>query len=58
MDNKRIEKIILNVNANLSIEGMPLSTSDKKRMKDCLNGKTTVNDSVKKLVEKHTVKRM
>lgn len=58
MDNKRIEKIILNVNANLSIEGMPLSISDRKRMKDCLGGKTTVNDSVKKLVEKHTVKRI
>ena len=58
MDNKRIEKIILKVNANLSIEGMPLSTSDRKRIKDCLNGKITVNDSVKKLVEKHTVKRL
>lgn len=58
MDDKRIEKIIRNVNANLSIEGMPLTNNDKTRMRDCLTGKTTINDTVKKLVEKHTVKRV
>ncbi len=58
MDDKRIEKIIRNVNANLSIEGMPLTNNDKIRMRDCLTGKTTINDTVKKLVEKHTVKKV
>ena len=42
MDDKRIEKIIRNVNANLSIEGMPLTNNDKIRMRDCLTGKTTI----------------
>jgi hypothetical protein len=58
MDNKRIEKIIRNVNANLSIEGMPLSFNDKNRMRNCLNGKFTADETVKRLVEKHTVKRV
>ncbi|MDW5299212.1 MAG: hypothetical protein SA378_03630 [Sedimentibacter sp.] len=58
MDDKRIEKIILNVNANLSIEGMPLTNNDKIRMRDCLTGKTTVDYEVKKLVEKYTVKKV
>lgn len=58
MDNKRIEKIIRNVNANLSIEGMPLSINDKNRMRNCLRGRATVDETVKRLVEKHTVKRV
>jgi hypothetical protein len=58
MDNKQIEKIIRNVNANFSIEGMPLTNNDKNRMRDCLTGKITVEDTIKKLVDKHTVKRV
>lgn len=57
MDNNKIEKIIRDVNANFSLEGMPLTNNDKNRMRECLAGKTTVNDTIKKLVEKHTVKR-
>lgn len=58
MDNKSIKKIIRNVNANFSIEGMPLTNADKKRMTDCLTGKSTIDETVKRLVEKHTVKRL
>lgn len=57
MNDKRIEKIIRNVNANLVIEGMPLTNNDKIRMRDCLTGKTTVDVEIKKLVEKYTVKK-
>ncbi len=58
MDNNQVEKIIRNVNANFSIEGMLLTNDDKNRMRDCLTGKTTVEDTIKKLLDKHTVKRV
>lgn len=57
MDNDRVQKIIRNVNSNLSIEGMPLTCEDRDRIRLCLAGKCTVDDMVRKLVDKHTVRR-
>lgn len=58
MDNDRVQKIIRNVNSNLSIEGMPLTNEDRDRIRLCLAGKSTVEEMVKKLVDKHTVRRV
>ncbi len=57
MDNDRVQKIIRNVNSNLSIEGMPLTSEDRDRIRLCLAGKSTVDEMVRKLVDKHMVRR-
>ena len=51
---KRIERIIENVNATMSMENMPLTRDDKKRLKECLEGKTSFDDAVTTLVKKYT----
>lgn len=45
------ERIIANVNATMSMEGMPLTDADKRRIKDCIEGKSSFDDEIKKLVE-------
>ena len=47
------ERIIANVNATMAMEGMPLTDTDKQRIKDCLDGTSTFKDEVKKLVEQY-----
>lgn len=58
MDKLKKEKIIRSVAANFDLEGMPLTDEDRERMRTCLTGKTTVDDAVKELVEKYTVKKV
>jgi hypothetical protein len=50
-----IEGIINNVNGSMAIEGMPLTRDDRERLRDCLTGKVSFDETVKKLVKKHTV---
>ena len=45
------EKIIANVNATMAMEGMPLSDADKTRIKDCIDGKKSFDDTLRELVE-------
>ena len=45
------ERIIANVNATMAMEGMPLTTADKVRIRDCIEGRKTFEDTVKELVE-------
>ena len=51
----RIEKIIGEVNGTMAIEGMPLTEEDKARLRECITGKTSYDEMVKRLVKKHTV---
>ncbi|MDF1493953.1 hypothetical protein [Caproiciproducens sp. CPB-2] len=53
---KDIEKIIGEVNGTMAMEGMPLTAQDKQRLRECITGKTSYDDMVKKLVKKHTVR--
>lgn len=49
----KVEQIIENVNATMSMENMPLIEADKKRLKECLEGKISFDDAVATLVKKY-----
>ncbi len=51
---KDIEKIIRNVDGTMSLEGMPLTEEDKKRIRDVNSGKTTVEIEIEKLNKKYS----
>ena len=55
MDRNR--KILSNIKASMAMEGMPLTTEDEKRVKQCMSKKILYNTAVKMLVKKHTVNR-
>jgi hypothetical protein len=56
-DMKDIEQKIREVNATMTMEGMPLTDEDKTRLRDILEGRTTAEETVRRLVKKHTRKR-
>ena len=47
------ERIIANVNATMAMEGLPLTDDDKSRIRDCIEGRKSFDDTVKELVEYH-----
>ncbi len=48
-----LDRIIENVNATMSMEDMLLSESDRKRMRECLDGKIAFQDAVNELIFKY-----
>lgn len=50
-----VEKLIGEINGTMAIEGMPLTEQDKARLRECITGKTSYDEMVKRLVKKHTV---
>lgn len=48
------DRIIANVNASMVMEDMPLTSEDKQRIRDCLNGKTTFQGAINEIIKKHT----
>ncbi len=48
-----LECILANVDATMRMEGMPLTDEDKNRILDCLVGKTTFDNEIKKIIEKY-----
>lgn len=46
-----IERIISNVNATMSMEGMPLTENDKIRIAECIEGKKSFDAAVREIVE-------
>jgi hypothetical protein len=51
---KDIKQKIREVDATMSMEGMPLTDDDKTRLRDIFEGRATVDETVQKLVQKHT----
>lgn len=49
----RNEEIISFVNSNLKLEGMPLSTTDRQTIRNCLSGKTTFSEEIKRALVKY-----
>lgn len=45
------ERIIANVDATMAMEGMSLTDSDKMRIKECIEGRSSFDAEIKKLVE-------
>ncbi len=54
MDNISPDRIIANVNATMAMEGMPLTNEDKARLRRCLNGEKTFEETVAELVKMYT----
>lgn len=51
------EKIVENVNASMSMEGMPLTEEEKKLGLKCLNGELDFRDVINDLVKQYTNRR-
>lgn len=50
------DRIIVNTNATMSMENMPLLQEDKERIRECLEGKVSFQEAIDKLVKKYTYK--
>lgn len=54
---KELEKLIDEVNATMSMEGMPLTEADKDRLRRCAGNHELVEKTIAELVKKHTFVR-
>jgi len=52
------DRIIENVNANMTMENMPLLQEDKQRLKECLDGRVLFEEAVEVSVRKYTHSQM
>lgn len=52
----RVEKLIGEINGTMAIEGMPLTKEDKDRLRECITGKTSYDEMVKRLIKKHAIR--
>ncbi len=50
-----IESIVREVDSSMAMEGMPLYSEDKERIRKCLNDLSNLEKMVGSLVEKHTI---
>ena len=48
-----IERIIEMVNGTMTIENMPLTEDDRKRLREIMQGLISADETVKQLIEKH-----
>lgn len=51
-----IDRIINNINANMSMEDIPLLEEDKKRLRLCLEGKISYEDAIAEIIKQYTNK--
>jgi hypothetical protein len=49
-----MENIVENIDFSMTMEDMPLTNEDKKRLRDCLNGIADVDDILQEVIKKHT----
>ncbi|MCL1991385.1 MAG: hypothetical protein FWG66_00350 [Spirochaetes bacterium] len=54
MDND-IENIIENIDFSMRMENMPLTSEDKTRLRNCLNGKDDIHRVLRETIQKHTL---
>jgi predicted secreted protein len=54
---KDLEKLIDEVNGSMSMEGMPLTKTDKDRIRRCAGNDKLVEKTIAELVKKHTIVR-
>lgn len=50
-----IESIVREVDSSMAMEGMPLYSEDKERIRKCLADLSNLEKMVGSLVEKHTI---
>lgn len=51
---RRIEDIIAQVNGSMAIEGMPLTSEDKERIRRCVGNDKLVEAEIQTLLKKHS----
>jgi hypothetical protein len=49
-----IEKTIRDINLTMSMENMPLTDQDKKRLRDCLTGTANIHEVLRQTIQRHT----
>lgn len=54
---KDLEKLIDEVDASMSMEGMPLTKTDKNRIRHCAGNDELVEKAITELIKKHSVVR-
>jgi hypothetical protein len=54
---RNTEQKIREVDATMAMEGMPLTTEDKNRLRDIFEGRTTAERTVRALIQKHRPKK-
>jgi hypothetical protein len=52
-----LEKLIDEVNGSMSMEGMPLTQTDKDRIRHCAGNDELVEETIAELIKKHTAVR-
>ena len=50
-----IEKIVIEVDSSMAMEGLSLTEEDKNRIKYCLENPNIVDQLIQDLLQKHTV---
>lgn len=50
-----IERIIKEVDSSMKMEGLPLTTMDKDRIRSCLADPSSMDSIIRALLSKHTV---
>lgn len=53
---KDIERIIREVDSTMAMEGLPITTEDRNRIRFCLRDDSKFNKAIAELIEKHTVR--
>lgn len=48
-------KIIREVDSSMAMEGMPLTSEDKKRIRRCLEDPSALAETLRGLIKKHTL---
>ncbi|MCQ1530518.1 hypothetical protein [Lutispora saccharofermentans] len=49
-----LERLINEVNGSMSMEGMPLTQTDKDRIRRCSGNDKLVEETIAELIKKHT----
>ena len=49
-----MENVVKNIDFSMTMEDMPLTNEDKKRLRDCLNGKVDVDEILREVIKKHS----
>lgn len=53
-----LDRIIENVDASMDMENMPLTSADKQRLRNCLEGKIPFQEAVNEIIKKYTKQAM
>lgn len=52
---EKADKIIDEINGTMAMEGMPLTDEDRDMLRECITGKTTPDEMVRRLVKHYTI---